>query len=481
MKLTLFWRLMIGYLIIFILVLAVGVYAMVQLKRLNEVTRYILNVDQSILEYHEKITDQILSQHRFFKKYLITKDQSLYNQYVTSQEKVSQDLYRAMAVADIPEISETLRKININQEQYESLVSEELENLKGRRSYPVKWYAQEKEKLLDSILREMDKLQIHVKQDIHQRMKLQQEAGDSARRVAAGLSLLALVSIIIISLLFTKSITRPLKLLRLKTRDISEGIFTNDVIISAPPEIAELANAFNQMSHKLMTLDKMKSDFFSAISHELRTPLTSIKEGVALLQEEAAGPVTEKQKKLLSILAQESRRLIDLISTSLDLSKMESGMMTYRFEWGDLPLLVEKVLRELSPLMEAKKLILEKDLRETLPKIRMDHERILQVLRNLVGNAVKFSPEGGLIRISAHNAGQGIQVAVKDTGAGIPQEHLFTIFNKFHQVVPDKSYQIKGTGLGLAIVKYIIQSHSGRTWAESRIGEGSTFYFWLPV
>jgi two-component system, NtrC family, sensor histidine kinase GlrK len=481
MKWSLFWRLMIGYLIIFILVLAVGVYAMVQLKRLNGVTRYILNVDQGILEYHKKITDQILSQHRFLKKYLITRDPSLYNQYLTSREKVNQDLFRAIALADVPATIQTLQKVRLNQEEYGSLVAEEFENLKGKGLYAVKWYAQEKEKLLDTILKEMDKLEIHIKQDIYQRMKLQQEAGDSARQVAAGLSLLALVSILIISLLLTKSITRPLKLLRLKTRDISDGIFTHDLVISSPPEIAELANSFNQMSLKLMTLDKMKSDFFSTMSHELRTPLTSIKEGIALLQEEAVGPITEKQKRLLSILAQESRRLIDLVSSSLDLSKMESGMMTYRFDLGDISPLVEKVLQEMSPLMEGKKLILETDLRDTLPKIKMDHERILQVLRNLVGNAVKFSPEGGMVKILAHNAGQGIQVAVRDNGAGIPQEHLLTIFNKFHQVPPDKSYQIKGTGLGLAIVKYIIQSHGGRIWAESRIGEGSTFYFWLPA
>jgi two-component system sensor histidine kinase GlrK len=482
MKVTLFWRLMIGFLIIFILVLTVGVYAMVQLKELNSVTYYILNVDQNILKTHKRIMDQLFSQHRFLKKYLITKDQGLYDRYLTVREQVNQSLAQASAIAaQIPAINETLQKVSLNYKKYDSLVLEELDQLKGKNLYPVKWYAQEKETLLDNILKELDLVEVRVKEDIDQRMKLQREAGESARQVAAGLSLLAMASIIIISLLLTRSITKPLKRLRLKTRDISEGIFTNDLIISSPPEIAELTGSFNQMSHKLMTLDKMKSDFFSTMSHELRTPLTSIKEGIALLREEAAGPITEKQKRLLTILAQESRRLIDLISSSLDLSKMESGMMTYRFEWGDLSLLSEKVLQEMTPLMEAKRLTLEKDFRDVLPKIRMDHERILQVLRNLLGNALKFSPEEGIIKVEAYKAGQGVQVAIKDTGPGIPPEDLVTIFNKFHQVVPNNSYHIKGTGLGLAIVKHIIQSHGGRTWAESRLGEGSTFYFWLPA
>jgi two-component system, NtrC family, sensor histidine kinase GlrK len=481
MKLNLFWRLMIGHLIIFILVIAVGVYAMIQLKRLNEVTRHILNVDQSILEHYKLMSDQVLSQHRFLKKYLITKDQGLYDRYLNSRERFKQELYQATSVADIAEIKDNLRKIGIHYKEYESVVSDELAHLKEKGSYQVKWYAQEKENLLDNIIKELDILETRVKENINQRMKLQGEAADSAREVAAGLSLLAMLSIITISLLLTRSITKPLKRLRIKTRDISEGIFTNDLLITSPPEIGELANSFNQMSHKLMTLDKMKSDFFSTMSHELRTPLTSIKEGIALLQEEAAGPITEKQEKLLYILAQESKRLIDLVNSSLDLSKMESGMMTYRFEWGDLSLLLEKVIREMIPLMVTKRITLRKEFQEILPKIKMDHERILQVFRNLLGNAVKFSPEEGTVSIVVHNEGGGIQVAVKDTGPGIPKEYLTNIFNKFQQVIHEKRYQRKGTGLGLAIVKHIIQSHGGRTWAESNLGEGSTFYFWLPA
>ena len=111
----------------------------------------------------------------------------------------------------------------------------------------------------------------------------------------------------------------------------------------------------------------------------------------------------------------------------------------------------------------------------------MDQERILQVLRNLIGNAVKFTPEGGRIAVFAGLAGQSVKVAVRDTGPGIPENDLATIFNKFHQVTPEKSYQIKGSGLGLAIVKHIIISHGGRVWAESKLGQGSTFYFVLPA
>ena len=480
-RLTIFWRLIIGYLIIFILVMMVGVYAIIQLRQFNTVTQYILNVDNRILEYEKKLVDLTLSQHRFLKKYIITRDQSLYSQFFSAKEAFSRNLDMALAVSDTRFRQDILTKIKEYQNRYQSLVGKENDLIQSREIYSKKEYETEKERLIDGILKELELLEIRVQQDAHQRMKEQGEAGDSARNMAVILASLALGSVVIISFLITRSITNPLRLLRLKTREISEGVFKSDLKISSSPEISELAQAFNLMIHRLSTLEKMKSDFFSTMSHELRTPLTSIKEGIALLQEEAAGPVTEKQKKLLAIVAQESRRLIDLVNSSLDLSKMEAGMMIYRFEQADLVFLIDKVIVEMGPLVQAKKVILQAEVKTKLPKIKMDQERILQVLRNLLGNAVKFTPEGGRIAVFAGLAGQSVKVAVRDTGPGIPENNLVTIFNKFHQVTPEKSYQIKGSGLGLAIVKHIIISHGGRVWAESKLGQGSTFYFVLPA
>lgn len=480
-RLTLFWRLMVGYSIIFIMVMTVGVYAVVQLKRFNEVARHILNVNNKILEFEKNLVDTTLSQHRFFKKYIITKDQDLYSQFLAAKEAFNNSLSQAKGLSEKSSMREALKRIEEFQDRYQTLAGTEHNYIQTQQAYPIKEFNLERENLVDMLLKNLDELEAQTQKDIQQRMKDQGEAGDAAGFVAALLSMTALISIIIISLLITRSITTPLRLLRLKTREISEGQFRGDLQIASSPEILELAEAFNVMSHKLMTLDKMKSDFFSTMSHELRTPLTSIKEGIALLEEEAAGPVTGKQKKLLSIIAQESQRLIELVNSSLDLSKMEAGKMTYRFEPGAIAPFLAKVAGELGPLLEAKKINLAIDIKDNLPVIKMDHERILQVLRNLFGNAIKFTPEGGTVTISAQGREGGIQVAVGDTGPGIPEKYLLTIFNKFHQVIPAKSYQIKGSGLGLAIVKYIIQSHGGRIWAESTLGQGSVFYFWLPA
>jgi len=333
---------------------------------------------------------------------------------------------------------------------------------------------------VDDILRELESLQQSVRRDSYDRMKTLGESGITARKVAFGIGTVILIFVVGISFFITRSITRPLNLLRAKTKEISGGVFNGNLSISSPPEILELTKAFNLMCDKLNTVDKMKSDFFSMMSHELRTPLTSIKEGTALLKEGAAGSITDQQARLLRIIAEESQRLIGLVNSLMDLSKMEAGMMTYAFEKATLSPLIDKAVTEMVPLIEAKKIRLEKQIQVELPTIRIDVERILQALRNLIGNAVKFTPEGGRVRVSVRRADQGVEVSIADTGPGIPTENLGTIFDKFRQATPAGSYRIKGTGLGLAIVKHIISSHGGKIWAQSELGQGSTFVFVLP-
>jgi two-component system, NtrC family, sensor histidine kinase GlrK len=211
------------------------------------------------------------------------------------------------------------------------------------------------------------------------------------------------------------------------------------------------------------------------ISHELRTPLTTIKEGSSLLLDRVAGPVTEKQEKLLGILAAETRRLIELVNSILDLSKMEAGMMSYTLEEGSVGPLIEQAVTEMAPLMETRRIRLETLISDELPLSRIDTERILQVLRNLIGNAIKFTPEGGRITVYARGSDTGVEVTVEDTGVGIPKEHLATIFERFQTA--DRK---KGTGLGLAIVKHIITAHGGKVWVENRPGGGAIFAFVLP-
>ena len=481
MRLTIFSRLIIGYLVIFVLAITVSLYAIVKLRQFNRVTRGILNIDNRILDCEKKLVDSTLSQLRYEKKYIILRDHAIYGQFLSAKGEFDKYLGEALSITDTPQKTDSLNKIKTYHERYQSLVQEEFELVRTNQPYQKKRYEQEKQNASDRILEELKMLEIYYRQDVSDKVKMLGEAGASSRRVAVVMASVAIALIIATSFLMTRSITQPLQLLMDKTKEVSEGIFGEDLNISSPPEVSELTKAFNSMCSKLKAVDKMKSDFFSMMSHELRTPLTSIKEGTALLQDGIAGTITDKQQRLLAIISGESYRLIELVNSLLDLSKMEAGMMTYHFEKGPFGPLIERVMTEMVPLVEAKKIGLNAKIDEKLPLLKIDRERILQVLRNLIGNAVKFTPDGGQVRISARPVEQGLEVSVADTGPGIRLEDLTSIFDKFQQIAPIGSYRIKGTGLGLAIVKHIITSHRGKIWAESKPGQGSAFIFVLPA
>jgi two-component system sensor histidine kinase GlrK len=472
---------MMGYFAIFSLVILVSVYAILRLHQLNAGTRHILNIDNRILDYEEKLADSILSQLRYEKKYVLTKDILLYEQFLSAKGDYTKFLSELLLIVDTPEKKESLNKTKIHYQRFQSLIDKEIEYLRANQTYSKRWYEQEMEKASDGILEELKKLEAYSRRDIQQRMKMLGESSASARKLVITMSAIAIVLVTVTSFLNTRSITRPLRILMEKTKEISKGIFDDNLNITSPPEISELSGAFNSMCGKLKTVDKMKSDFFSSMSHELRTPLTSIKEGISLLRDGAGGAIPEKQKRLLAILSEESKRLIDLVNSLLDLSKMEAGMMTYAFETGSLAPLIEKAATEMIPLVEARKITLKTKIDEKLPVIKIDREKILQVLRNLIGNAVKFTPAGGQVRVVARLVNRGVEVSVSDTGPGITKENLTLIFEKFRQARLKKSDHMKGTGLGLAIVKHVITAHGGRVWAESELGQGSSFIFVLSI
>jgi two-component system sensor histidine kinase GlrK len=278
-----------------------------------------------------------------------------------------------------------------------------------------------------------------------------------------------------------RTITQPLSALEKKTKEIGRGDFKGDLDLSSPPELVKLAGAFNLMCNKLNELDKMKADFFSSVAHELRTPLSTIKMGMSLLGEGEEGPITQGQRSLLAVLEKESDRLIRMINSLLDLSKMEAGMMSFHLKPQNIHPLLDQAIGEMGPLIEAKKINLEVAVMERLPIIKIDRERILQALRNIMGNAIKFSPEGGRVKISVRSVDHGVEVSVADAGPGIPAEDLTTIFEKFKQTTIGGLPPNQGTGLGLAIAKQIITYHGGKIWAESEPGQGSTFIFVLPA
>jgi two-component system sensor histidine kinase GlrK len=481
MKLTIFSRLVIGYLIIFVLVIAMSIYAVVRIGQFNKVIQSVLMTNNRMMDYAGKLIDSTLSQVRYEKKFIISKDKAFFKEFLSFKNEFDLYFEQAMLISDSSQTENILNTVKGSYQTYQSLLGEEIKYLQSHSPYSPQYYTQEKEKASNAIIEQLEKLKIYVQQNTNDKIGRLYEAGREARRMAMMMTGVFLLLGISISFFINRSITQPISTLMKKTRDIARGDFKQNLDLSSPPELAELANAFNLMCSKLNELDKMKSDFFSTMAHELRTPLSSIKMGISLFVEGREGPITESQKELLLLLKGENERLITLINSLLDLAKMEAGMMAYRFEQRNLTPLIDQVVKEIGPIIEGKKIILESKGTERLPLVKMDGERILQALRNIVGNAIKFTPEGGRVSVLARTVDQGVEVSVSDTGPGIPEESLATIFEKFKQARPKGTYKNKGTGLGLAIAKQIVTSHGGKIWAESKLGQGSIFFVVLPV
>jgi two-component system sensor histidine kinase GlrK len=478
-RLSLFSRLTFGYLAIFLTVALAGAYAVVQLRHFRDLTESILKVDNRILDHEKTLADLLLGQSRAEQKFTITRDEAWYLQFVRLKIDFEGRLQSAFTLQD-PAATPVLQRIAKDFQRYDEIVNDEARLVRANKPYPRAQYKQDKDTLIDAMLASFEKLRLNQQQLTYTKVTDLAAAADQAGEVSALISIGCLLAIVLLSLFITKSITRPIGLLKSKTREIASGNFEGELMVRSPPEIGELAAAINSMCEKLHELDRLKTDFFASMSHELRTPLTSIKEGTGLLLDGVGGETTEKQRKLLGILAEESNRLISVVNSLLDLSKMEAGMMAYDFEVAHVDPLVKRALAEIAPLVEAKRIRLESDVDATLPPVRLDPERILQVLRNLLGNAVKFTPNGGLVRVAAKPANGKLAISVKDSGPGIPAESLISIFEKFNQGNRQTAYARQGTGLGLAIAKTIITSHGGKIWAESEPGDGSTFIFVLP-
>ena len=481
MRLTIFSRLILGYLLIFILVLAISVYAILQLQQFETVTRSIQELDNQMLESEKRLSDSLLSQMRYERKYVILRDRVLYDQYLLASDDFRKNMDQALLPAATLPQREILSRVKAYFEGYQSLITEEMKFVQANQPYDHARYKQEKEKAVDRILEALKTLAANSRQNTFDKIKNLGEVGTDARRVAIFMAILALLGVLTISFFITRSITKPISVLIDKTREIANGVFKGDLHLSSPPEIKELSQAVNFMCDRLRAMDQMKADFFSMMSHELRTPLTSINVGTDMLLHGSGGEITKEQKDILDIIARESQRLIGMVNSILDLAKMEAGMMVFHFNPTDMTPLIHQTIAETKPLAMGKEIRLQMENPQSLPMIKMDRERMLQVLRNFIGNAIKFTPRGGQITVSAVPKEGILEVCVKDTGPGIPKENLTIIFEKFQQAPLQRSNSMRGSGLGLAIAKHIITAHGGKVWAESGPGQGSSFFFVLPA
>ena len=278
----------------------------------------------------------------------------------------------------------------------------------------------------------------------------------------------------------TRSVLAPLRRLKQGLHHVSRDNYTHVLPVTSRDEFGELAAAFNEMSRQLKADDELRSDFIATLSHEIRTPLSSIRESINMIFEEVLGPVNEKQKKFLKIAGDETFRMTYLLNHLLDTSVLAAGAD----KPAPVPLepaaLVRDTVQGLQAPAAAKKIEIRQHPAKGLGRVLGDEKEIRQVLINLIGNALKFSPENSCVEICLARENGGVKFSISDQGPGIPAEKQSLIFKKYYR---DESVRkhMDGVGLGLNIARQIVRAHGGKINLKNNPNRGCTFFFTLPV
>jgi len=288
----------------------------------------------------------------------------------------------------------------------------------------------------------------------------------------------ALISAVAVSLFVSRRVVTPISQLTRASHHMAAGHYRERVAVPGGDELGQLARSFNQMATTLEQTEAMRRDLIANVTHELRTPLSSIKG----YMEGLIDGVLPAQPDTYQQVYREADRLQRLVNDLQELSRVEAGAFQLERHPHTVPDLIRQTVDRLRPQFEEKSVALEQNVAANLPPVRVDEDRINQVLLNLVGNALQYTPAGGTVTIAATPKAGAVEIAVSDTGLGISAEHLPHLFTRFYRVDKSRSRAGGGSGIGLTIAKHLIEAHGGRIWATSPgHNQGSTFGFTLPT
>jgi signal transduction histidine kinase len=296
------------------------------------------------------------------------------------------------------------------------------------------------------------------------------------RSLILAASLAGLMSLVL-TFVLSRRILGPIETLTATAREMEKGDLSLRVAVHSKDEIGQLTRAFNAMADGLAQVEELRRNMVSDVAHELRTPLTNIRGYLEAIRDGLARPTPP----LIASLHEEAMLLNRLIDDLQELALAEAGQLRLVKERVTLSDVVEKATSAVQLELIDRDLSLNVNLAADLPMIEVDPERIGQVIRNLLSNAMRHTPPGGTISIAAAGAEDELLVEVRDTGVGIAPEHLPYIFERFFRADHSRARATGGAGLGLSIVKQLVKAHHGRIWAESTLGAGTVFRFTLPL
>jgi signal transduction histidine kinase len=287
----------------------------------------------------------------------------------------------------------------------------------------------------------------------------------------------ALVIALILGIFLARTLTLPLRALTAATQRIAQGELDQQVKVTSQDEIGKLAEAFNRMSQEVVRVNQLRRRMTADIAHDLRTPLTVIGGYIESMRDGVLAPTPER----LSLIYAETERLQNMVGDLRMLSQVDAGELALNPQRISPKPMLERVALVFEHKAEKQGVTLFVDAVEPLPEILVDEARLMQVMDNLLGNALRYTSPGGKIMLSAQPANEKLVLTVKDTGRGIATEELPFIFDRFYRADPSRHSDTGESGLGLAIVKALVEAQGGRAWAESVQGKGTSIHLEFPV
>jgi signal transduction histidine kinase len=444
------------------------------------------------------------------------KDEELYSGFLRATGDFDRNLDEALLHTDSTEVKDLLFRIKQSHERYKILFDRQVEYVKAGKKSSDHQYAEDMNRITGGIMEELETLRALNQKNMLIKIKKLDEAEIGSGRIAFVMTAASILFGIILSVFITRSITVPLSKLKKKTREIASGIFEGDLSLPSPPEIGELALAFNSMVGSLLEarnqlkgreeelyganarltkeiaevkrareelkqlaaeLERSNADlqqFAYAASHDLQAPLRVIAGFINLLGKRYKGRLDEKADEFIASTIDGVNRMSMLIKDLLEYARVDTQRKT--FKPTDCASSLCEALSDLQKVIEESGASITYD---SLPTVKADAVQLTSLFQNLISNAIKFRgdnlPE---IHVSAVQNGDDWVFSVRDNGIGIDKKFAKKIFDVFERLHTREEYE--GTGIGLAICKKIVERHGGKIWVESDPGKGSTFYFTIP-
>jgi len=469
-KLTIYRKLMIGFAIVIFLMVVATAYVLRELDKVTRTSRTALTIDVQAIDLEKEMRTLLYEEERFADRYFMARDTVYRNVFLERNRQFVRNVDSLTGMLSDQREREILDQASQTHDWHFSSVL---------AADPSPAAVNQRADAVDNVRKSLDSLLASRQRAVDASVESLDRTSERSVEVALIIAIGTLLAAIGAALTITRTITRPIGTLVAGTKVIAGGSFTR-IRIPSHDEIADLARAFNSMSASLDELNRFRAEMMQHISHEIRMPLQSILSAHYLLTKKTEDPVTDAQVKLLDGIRENVQKIADFSNQFLDLSKVEAGMMQYNPAPVDISTIVKPIVDD-SALVAARKEISLSFVGANVPPVLVDPDRSAEIFGNLIGNALKYTQNGGKIDVSVGPCASGVRVVVRDTGPGIPKEDLPKIFKKFYRTSTAVKGGHRGTGIGLAFVKALVEGQGGRVYVESTVGVGSTFTVEFPA